>query len=75
MMKIGATMRMRMVTRVVLLSLADEFEGRCARGFESRKIRVVRIVVVRGDRHMIVDVPNLIARMLFRSLDENNKNG
>lgn len=68
-------MRMRMVTRVVLLSLADEFEGRCARGFESRKIRVVRIVVVRGDRHMIVDVPNLIARMLFRSLDENNKNG
>jgi hypothetical protein len=65
MMMVMTTMTM---TRVVLLS-ADEFEGRCARGCESRKIRVVRIVVVRGDRHMTVDAPSSIARMLFRSLD------
>jgi hypothetical protein len=63
-------------TRVALLPLcchADEFEGRCAREFESRKIRVVRIVVIRGDHHMIVDVPSLIARILFRSLEKNGK--
>jgi hypothetical protein len=67
-MEMGATT----VTRVALLSLccrADEFEGLCARGFESRKIRVVRIVVIRGDRHMTVDVPSSIARILFRSLE------
>ena len=39
------------------------------RGFERRKIRVVRIVVVRGDRHMTFGVPSSIARILFRSLD------
>lgn len=61
-----------MMTRVALLSLchrADEFEERCTRGFESRKIRVVRIAVIRGDRHMTVDVPSSIERMLFRSLE------
>jgi hypothetical protein len=67
--EMGATM---VTTRVMLLSLwcrADEFGGRCARGFESRKTRVVRIVVIRGDRHMTVDVPSSIARILFRSLE------
>ena len=68
-MEMGAMM---MMTKVALLSLccrAVEFAGRCARGFESRKIRVVRIVVIRGDRHMIVGVPSSIARTLFRSLE------
>jgi hypothetical protein len=71
---IMTTMMMTMtMTRVMLRFLywyrADEFEGRCVRGFESRKIRVIRIVVIRGDRHMTVDVPSSIARMLFRSLE------
>lgn len=61
------------MTRVARLSLcccrAEKFEGRCARRFGSRKIRVVRIGVIRGDRHMTVDVPSSIARMLFRSLE------
>lgn len=68
-MEMGATTTM---ARVALLSLgrrADEFAGRYVRGFESRRIRVVRIVVIRGDRHMIVDVPDSIARKLFRSLE------
>jgi hypothetical protein len=75
-MEMGATMTMMMMMMMMateeLLSLccrADEIEGRCARGFESRKIRVVRIVVVRGDRHMTVDVPSSIARTQFRSLE------
>ena len=65
-------MEATIATRVELLSVrcrADEFEGRCARGFESRRIRVVRIVVIRGDRHMTVDVPSSIARIQFRSLE------
>ncbi len=69
-MEMGATMMTRMA--LLFLSLccrADEFEGRCARGFASRKIRVVRIVVIRGDRHMTVDVPSSIGRILFRSLE------
>jgi hypothetical protein len=37
------------------------------------KTRVVRIVVIHGDRHMIVDVPSLIARILFQSLEKNGK--
>lgn len=60
------------MTRVAPLSIyyrANEFEERCTRGSENRKIRVVRIVVIRGDRHMTVDVPSSIARMLFRSLE------
>jgi hypothetical protein len=62
-------MRATMMTRVAPLSLADEYEARCAHGFESRKIRVIRIAVIRGDRHMIVDVPSSIARIQFRSLE------
>ncbi len=59
-------------TKVSLLSLycrADEFEERYAHRFESRKIRVVRIVVIRDDRYMTVDVPSSIVRILFQSLE------
>ncbi len=63
-----------MMTRVGLLSLcchADELETeeRCGRGFECRRIRVGRIVVVRDDRHLIVGVPSSIAGIVSQSLE------
>lgn len=52
------------------LCAAEGLEERCGRESGSRKTRVVRTVAIRDDRHLCVDVPSSIARMLFQSLEE-----